>query len=46
MPIDLSAFHNEGNSSQSVDVFEWVAGDGDDVGVVAGLELADFVFPG
>src|SRR5215813_3803268 len=41
--IDLSFFHDEGDAAQSLDVFERVAFDGDDVGKHSGFEITDFV---
>src|SRR6266852_3387185 len=41
--IDLSALHDEGDAAQSLDVFERVAFDGDDVGKHSGFEITDFV---
>ena len=43
--VDDAVFHDEGYFLQCGDVVEGIAGDGDDVGEVAGLERADLVFP-
>src|ERR1700742_4884234 len=43
--INLSVFHHEFGVGQDVDVFEWVSGNGDEVGEVARFELADGVGP-
>ena len=43
--VDCAAFHYEGDVLEDSDVFQGVAGDGDDVGVVARLEDAEVVFP-
>ena len=42
---DGAGFHDEFHGLQDVDVGERVAGDGDEVGEVAGFEGADFVSP-
>ncbi len=41
--IDLPFLHDEGDAAQSLDVFERVALDGDDVGKHSGFEITDFV---
>src|SRR5438128_11109401 len=41
--VDLSFLHDEGDAAQSLDVFERVALDGDDVGKHSGFEITDFV---
>src|SRR5207247_3140019 len=41
--VDLSFLHDEGDVAQSLDVFERVAFDGDDVGKHSGFEITDFV---
>jgi hypothetical protein len=38
--VDYSGLHHEGNVLQHADVVEGIAGHGDDVGIVAGLEGA------
>jgi hypothetical protein len=38
--VDYPGFHHEGNSFEYADVVEGIAGYGDDVGIVAGLERA------
>jgi hypothetical protein len=38
--VDYTGFHHEGDVLEHADVVEGIAGDGDDVGVVAGLERA------
>ena len=42
---DLAVFHDEGDALEGTDVGERVALHGDDIGVEAGLELADGVGP-
>src|SRR5206468_10382809 len=41
--VDLSFLHDEGDVAQSLDVFERVAFDGDDVGKHSGFEITDLV---
>src|SRR5437016_9006308 len=41
--MDLSFLHDEGDVAQSLDVFERVTFDGDDVGKHSGFEITDFV---
>ena len=43
--VDYACFHDEGDMLEHADVFQWIAGHGDDVGVVAGLQDADLVHP-
>src|SRR3984957_4078743 len=43
--VDDAVLHDEGYFLQGGDVVEGIAGDGDDVGEVAGLERADLIFP-
>lgn len=38
--VDCPALHHEGDALEYADVVEGIAGDGDDVGIVAGLERA------
>jgi hypothetical protein len=43
--VNGAALHHEGHVLEHADVVDWVARYGDDVGVVASLEGAEFVFP-
>jgi hypothetical protein len=42
---DYAGLHDKGDTFEHVDVFQWVAGNGDYVGVVAGLQNADLMLP-
>jgi hypothetical protein len=43
--VNDAALHHEGHAFEHADVVDWIARYGDDVGMVAGLEGAEFVFP-
>ena len=43
--VDDAAFHDEGDLLNGGDVGERIAGDGDDVGEIAGLKSADLILP-
>jgi hypothetical protein len=43
--VDQARFHDERDPLEHADVFQWIAGHGDDVGVVARLQDADLVLP-
>ena len=43
--VDYAALHHERDVLEHADVVEWIAGHGDDVGIVAGLERAELVLP-
>jgi len=45
LSYDYAILHHEAYVLDGSDVVERIAGDGDDVGVVAGLKLADLAFP-
>ena len=45
LAVDGAVFHYEGNFFEDGDVVERIAGDGDDIGGVAGLEDAESVLP-
>ena len=42
---DDAVLHDEGDAGEDADVVEGIAGDGDDVSVIAGLMRANFVLP-
>jgi hypothetical protein len=45
LAVDDAVFHYEGHFLKGRDVLERVAGDGDDVGVIARLQRADLILP-
>ena len=45
LSYDYAVLHHKAHVLDGGDVVERIAGDGDDVGEVAGLELADLAFP-
>ena len=45
LAVDDAGFHYEGNFFERGNVFERIAGDGDDVRLIAGLECADLILP-
>ena len=42
---DCATLHDERDLGEDADVVEGIAGDGDDIGEIVGLESTDFVLP-
>jgi hypothetical protein len=45
LTIDGATFHYEGNFLKNGNILKRIAGNGDDVGVITGLQRADLILP-